>query len=153
MKLNLPIKGLKTKTINGKKCVFDIIRKKYLAITPEEIVRQLFIHWLIDEKKYPQSLLAVEYSLNLYQLSKRADIAVFNNNAEIKLIVECKAPEVNISSRTIEQATRYNLELKADYVVLTNGIKHYCYKFDKKENDYTTQATIPDYEILKNNTQ
>ncbi len=149
-RLNLPEADLKIVKENEKLKIFDIIRKKYVALTPEEQVRQEFIHYLINEKHYPKGLLAVERQLKIYDLEKRTDIVLYNISGNPTVIVECKAPSVNINQKAFDQIARYNMNFKAEYLIVTNGLKHYCCKPDYKNNDYTFLKEIPDYDIIKN---
>ncbi|NPA67406.1 MAG: type I restriction enzyme HsdR N-terminal domain-containing protein [Chlorobi bacterium] len=150
-KLNLPQADLKITTENGKTKIFDIIRKKYVVLTPEEQVRQEFIHYLINKKNYPKGLLAVEKKLKIYNLEKRTDIVLYNTSGNPAVIIECKAPSVNISQKTFDQIARYNMNFKAEYLIVTNGIKHYCCKPDYKNKTYGFLKEIPDFEQITNN--
>jgi len=147
--LNLPQYNLKIKQSEGKSSVFDIIRKKYVALTREEWVRQNFIHFLIEEKHYPQSLISVEYSMKLLKMHKRSDIVLFDNQGSPRLIVECKAPEIKISQDTFDQAARYNMSLKVDYLIVTNGLDHYCCKINYEKESYEFLTDIPDYSLIR----
>ena len=135
--LNLPKYDFKIIKKNNKNYIFDEIRKKYISLTPEEWVRQNFIKYLISEKKYPKGLISVEMSFQLNRLQKRSDIVVYNRKGKPKMIVECKSPSVNINQKVIEQIITYNISLKVDYLTITNGLKHYCYKidYDKPDNN------------------
>jgi len=149
-KLNLPEYLIKTKQTEKGLFVFDIIRKKYILLTPEEHVRQQFIHYLINEKKYPKGLLGIEKQLKIYNLTKRTDIVLYSRNGGISIIVECKAPKINISQETFDQIARYNMNFKAEYLIVTNGINHYCCKPDYKNNTYAFLKDIPDYISITN---
>ena len=146
--LNLPEYNFKYKDDDGKKSIFDEIRKSYVALTPEEWVRQNFLKYLQHEKKFPPSLIAVEKALKLYKLTKRADIVVYNNLGKPILIVECKSPKVKITQDAFDQAARYNIKLQVNYLAVTNGIDHYCCKIDLKESNYFFLKEIPEYEAL-----
>lgn len=149
-KLNLPETNFKILQENNKLKIFDIIRKKYVAFTPEEHVRQQFIHFLIKEKKYPKGLLAVEKQLKIYDLEKRTDILLYNTSGKPDVIIECKAPKINITQKTFDQIARYNMNFKAIFLIVTNGMKHYCCKPDYENNTYEFLKNIPDYDIIKN---
>ncbi len=149
--LNLPEANFKILQENDKLKIFDIIRKKYVAFTPEEHVRQQFIHYLINEKNYPKGLLAVEKQLKVYDTEKRADIVLYNSSGKPLVIVECKAPSINISQKAFDQITRYNMTFKAKFLIVTNGLKHYCCKPDYENNTYDFLKDIPDYNIIINN--
>lgn len=109
---------------DGKERVFDIIRKKYVVLTPEEWVRQHIIHYLITDHKFPKALISVEKQLLLNGLSKRTDILLYNRSATPILIVECKSPDVPLTQAVVDQAARYNLTLRVPWLWVTNGSKH-----------------------------
>lgn len=149
--LNLPEYKLKYKEIEKGISVFDIIRKKYIIMTPEEHVRQQFLHFLIEEKKYPKSLFGIEKQLKIYKLTKRTDIVLYDNEGKISVIVECKSPKIAISQKTFDQIARYNMNFKAKYLIVTNGLNHYCCKPNYKNNSYEFLKEIPNYEVIKQN--
>ena len=144
-KLNLPKYNFKLKNSENKVLIFDNLRKKYLVLTPEEWVRQHFVYFLIDVKKYPVSLIALEKQLIINNLKKRSDILVFNSSGTPEIIVECKAPQVKITQDTFDQIARYNLKLKAKYLIVTNGLNHYYCKMDFKNETYVFLPEIPNY--------
>jgi hypothetical protein len=125
-KLNLPAFDYKLQKADGKVWIFDVIRKKYIVLTPEEWVRQHFVNYLITELQYPRSLVKVEGGLSYNQLQKRSDIVVFDREGKPWMIIECKSPTLNLSSDTLMQASVYNASLKAKYLTVTNGLLHYC---------------------------
>ena len=133
---------------NGKKEIFDAIRKKYVVLTPEELVRQSFISFLINKKKYPKSHIAVEKEIKVNKLSKRFDIAIFNNLAKPVMIIECKAPVVKITQDVFDQIARYNMFFKVSHLVVTNGIETYCCHIDFKTSQYHFIEELPDYNFL-----
>lgn len=135
--------GRKYKEIDGKVAIFDYLRKKYVILTPEEEVRQGIVDFLIFEKKYPKTLIKLETGLNYNSLNKRSDILVYDNKATAFLLIECKAKDIKIDQKVIEQATRYNLMLNARYVCVTNGETTFC--FEKLENGYAQLNTFPDF--------
>ena len=143
--LNLPFYPLKLRKTNGKLEILDIFRKKYVVMTPEEEVRQRFIQYMIHDKGFPAGLLAVEYSLKVNQLKKRADIVAFSKTGHPLLIVECKAPAVKITQDVFDQIARYNLDLKVDYLIVTNGLEHFACQLDFNANTYRFLEDIPDY--------
>lgn len=145
--LNLPTYKFKIKSNENKYAIFDIVRKKYVSLTPEEWVRQHFIHYLIEEKNYPISLIAIEKKITINKLTKRADILVFNAKGLPHIIVECKAPSINITQNAFDQIARYNLKLNANYLLVTNGLKHYYCKIDFSKEEYVFLDTIPDYNL------
>lgn len=144
-KLNLPDFNFKIKNSENKMLIFDNLRKKYLVLTPEEWVRQHFVHYLISKKKYPVSLIAIEKQLTLNTRKKRTDILVFNQLGTPELIVECKAPSVKITQDTFDQIARYNLKLNANYLIVTNGLTHFYCKMDFKNKTYIFLKDIPAY--------
>ena len=144
-KLNLPTYNFKLKSNQNKTLIFDKLRKKYLVLTPEEWVRQHFVQFLIDEKKYPTSLIALEKQLTFNNLKKRSDILIFNKKGGHEIIVECKAPAIKITQDTFDQIARYNLKLKAKFLVVTNGLEHFYCKMDFKNKTYIFLKEIPNY--------
>jgi hypothetical protein len=146
VKLNLPDFDYKLKKAEGKVWIFDVIRKKYIVLTPEEWVRQHLIHFLIIEKKYPKALIRVEGGLTYNQLQKRSDIVVFGRSGEPWMIVECKAPSLKVSESTLSQVSAYNATLKANYVAVSNGLALYCAKINWTSGETSTLADLPVYE-------
>lgn len=120
----------KTSIIDNKTVVFDPLRKQYVALTPEEQVRQKMLHYLVETRKVPAGLVAVEYSIKVNNLPKRCDIVIFNNLGEPQMIVECKAETVPITEKVLDQAIRYYSGLKVQYLTLTNGKSMFCYKVE-----------------------
>lgn len=143
--LNFPKFSFRFKNSENKRLIFDEIRKKFMVFQPEEWVRQHCVQYLIQEKKYPKSLINVEKELKVNNLSKRYDIVVFNPDGTIHIIVECKAPKININQSTFDQVARYNLTLKADYLMVTNGLNHYYCQMDFENERYQFLKDIPDY--------
>lgn len=125
--------------------IFDEIRKKFLVLTPEEWVRQHFIQFLIKEKKYPRSLIKLEGGLKLNSLQKRSDILLFNTVGEKLVLVECKASTVKISQAAFDQVARYNAIHRVKFVVVTNGLQHYCAEIDFGNESYKFLREIPEY--------
>lgn len=144
-KLNLPSSSFKLKSNEKHTLIFDNLRKKYLVLTPEEWVRQHFVRFLIDVKKYPSSLIAIEKQLTINSLKKRTDIVVFNRKGDPEILVECKAPQININQDTFDQIARYNLSLNANYLIVTNGLEHYFCKMDKENESYIFLEDFPTY--------
>ena len=144
-KLNLPTYNFKLKSSENKTLIFDKLRKKYMVLTPEEWVRQHYVYFLIEEKKYPISLIALEKQLTINNRKKRTDILVFNKEGNHEVIVECKAPSIKITQDTFDQIARYNLKLKANYLIVTNGLEHFYCKMDFKNETYIFLKDIPDY--------
>lgn len=145
MDLNLPDCQLKFSGEGDKISVWDPIRSKYVAFTPEENVRQHFVHYLIESLGYPATHLANEVPLNLNGLSKRCDTVAYDRQLNARVIVEYKAPSVPIISSTFAQIARYNLVLKVDYLIVSNGLKHYCVRMDYGKHSYTFLKEIPSY--------
>jgi hypothetical protein len=145
VKLNLPDFDYKLKKADGKVWIFDGIRKKYLVLTPEEWVRQHFIHFLIAEKKYPRSLIRVEGGLTYNQLAKRSDIVVYDREGMPWMIVECKSPDIKLSEVTLRQASAYNMTLKAKYVTISNGMALYCAMVDHASSSIEALTALPDF--------
>ena len=143
-KLNYPSFTFKLKTNENKTLIFDIVRKKYVTLTPEEWVRQHTIHYLFKEKNYPISLMAVEKQLKIRTLRTRIDIVSYTNDGIPFLIVECKAPSVQISQDTFDQIARYNLKLEAQILMVTNGISHYYCVMNHKKQAYEFLSELPD---------
>lgn len=146
--LNLPPFAVNIKTDMQNKYIFDIIRKKYLVLTPEEWVRQHFVHYLVEHLGYPQSLMATENGLKLFNTQKRSDIVVYTRNGEPLAVVECKAADVRISQETFNQVARYNIKFKAPIIMVTNGINHYCARYIIGDNRYEFLREIPRYEEI-----
>ncbi len=146
-KLNLPSYPLKIKNSEKHYLIFDEIRKKYIVLTPEEWVRQHYIHFLLKEKKYPISLIAVEKQFTVNNLKKRSDILIFSSSGTPDIIVECKAPKVKITQDTFDQIARYNLKLNANYLVVTNGLEHYYCKLDTENETYIFLPELPEYKF------
>lgn len=144
-KLNLPNYHFKIIKKEEKYYIFDEIRKKNIFLTPEEWVRQHFVQYLIIEKKYPKSLIALEKEIKVNNLKKRFDILIFNKKGAHDIIVECKSPKVKISQETFDQIARYNLQLKAAYLIVTNGLEHYYCKMDYEKQCYVFLEDVPDF--------
>ena len=128
-KLNFPPINLRAMRDKGRIMVFDNIRRMYVVLTPEEWVRRHLVDYLITHCHAPQLSIVEEYPVNINSTAQRADVVVMDNNAHPLALVECKAPDVKIDSAVFEQATRYNAVVKARYIILTNGMEHYCYEF------------------------
>jgi Type I restriction enzyme R protein N terminus (HSDR_N) len=134
----------KIKEVQGKSYIYDIIRKKYILLTPEEIVRQNFLDYLILEKKYSKNLIKLESAIKYNVLDKRSDILVYDSEGRPFLLVECKAANVSLSQSTIEQASRYNLFVQAKYLCITNGQKTFCFELNTNTKSYQQLKTIPE---------
>ncbi|HZL11836.1 MAG TPA: type I restriction enzyme HsdR N-terminal domain-containing protein [Prolixibacteraceae bacterium] len=148
-KLNLPEYSFRIKTTDGKTYIFDSLRKKYVRLTPEEWVRQNFVQFLISEKKYSSSLIAVEAGVKVNNNPQRADLVVFDRFGNPALVAEFKAPEVKISQQAFDQIVRYNMQLKVNLLIVSNGLEHYCCRINYAENTYAFLPDIPDFsEVL-----
>jgi len=143
--LNFPKFSFRFKNSENKVSIFDVIRKKFIILQPEEWVRQHCVHYLIDFKKYPKSLINVEKELTINGLKKRYDIVIFKPNGSIFMIVECKAPKITINQSTFDQITQYNMALNADYLMVTNGLNHYYCNMDFDAEKYSFLQDIPNY--------
>ncbi|MFO8055028.1 MAG: type I restriction enzyme HsdR N-terminal domain-containing protein [Bacteroidales bacterium] len=143
--LNFPSYEFTIKGSGDQEKIFDHIRKKYVVLTPEEWVRQHVIAFLLSEKNIPAGLTAVEKQIKYNKMSRRADIVVFNSEARPLLIVECKAPTVEITQEAFAQIARYNVAMRVDYLMVTNGINHYYCKMDYVNWTYDFLKTLPEY--------
>jgi len=143
--LNFPKFSFRFKNKENKISIFDVIRKRFVILQPEEWVRQHCIHYLIDYKGYPKSLINIEKELIINSLRKRYDIVIFNSDGSIHLIVECKAPAININQNVFDQIALYNLSLNATYLMISNGINHYYCQMDFKKEKYHFLKDIPEY--------
>ncbi|MDD3773459.1 MAG: type I restriction enzyme HsdR N-terminal domain-containing protein [Weeksellaceae bacterium] len=141
--LNFPKYSFRFKSSENKLSIFDEIRKKFILLTPEEWVRQNVIQYLLHEKKYPKSLVNVEKVIKVNDLTKRYDIVVYNPDGSIFLLVECKAPDIKIAQESFNQIARYNLVLKAENLMVTNGIDHYFCKMDFENEKYIFLEDLP----------
>ena len=146
--LNLPKYGIKIANENGHLTIFDVLRRKYVALTPEEWVRQHFVHYLIDHKGYPQALMANEIQLAIGNKKLRCDSVLYDRSLKPRMIIEYKAPTVNITQKVFDQITVYNMLLHVDYLVVSNGMKHYCCKMDYDNQKYLFLEDIPDYQEI-----
>ncbi len=145
VKLNLPDFKYVLKKEEGRTFILDVIRKKYLVLTPEEWVRQHFIHYLIADLSYPRSLIKVEGGLLFNKLQKRSDIVVFNREGNPWMIVECKAPSQRLSQQTLHQASVYNHSLQAKYLTVTNGMNQICCEVDWTLGKTSFLEAMPPY--------
>ena len=128
--------------------IFDQLRRKYVALTPEEWVRQHFIHFLIDHKGYPQGLLTNEVQLQIGEKRLRCDTILYDKSLQPRMIIEYKAPSIAISQKVFDQITIYNFLLKVDYLIVSDGIQHYCCRMDYDNQRYCFLEDIPDYQSL-----
>jgi len=147
--LNLPTYSFKIKSELQRKLIFDSIRKKYIVLTPEEWVRQNFIRYLIEEKGYPASLIAVEKKVDVNLLPQRSDIVLYNSNANPVMIVECKSAKIKITQDVFNQVARYNMKLRVPFLVVSNGLRHFCCYMDYEKKSFRFLEDIPDYKTIK----
>ena len=147
-KLNLPTYSFRIKQQLGKLRIYDEIRKKYLVLTPEEWVRQNFVRFLIEEKGFPAQLMALESGLTLNRNQFRADLLVYNRMAQPLLVVEFKAPSVKITQDAFDQVARYNMKFKVPYLIVSNGLDHYCCVVDFIAGSYSFLKEVPVFDEL-----
>ena len=146
--LNLPPFELKISEQDGKTSVWDPVRKVWTALTPEERVRQAFVSYLINYKDFPASHIANEQAIELNGMSRRCDSVIYDKTGQPKVIVEYKAPTVTLSQKVFDQISRYNLVLHVDYLIISNGLKHYCVKMEYPTGKYSFLQDIPAYSEL-----
>ena len=148
VQLNLPPYQIRVKETHGRKQIFDILRRKYVALTPEEWVRQHFIHYLVEHKNYPSSLLANEVPLQIGEKRMRADSVLYDNQLHPRMIIEYKAPNITLTQKVFDQITIYNLLLHVDYLIVSNGMTTYICKMDYEKQTYKFLEAIPNYENI-----
>ncbi|MCM4153040.1 restriction endonuclease subunit R [Arenibacter sp. N53] len=144
--LNYPSYTFRFKNRENKIYIFDVIRKKFVVLQPEEWVRQHVVQNLISDRNYPKAHINVEKQLLLNNLKKRYDVVVFNPNGSIEILVECKSPDIKITQQVFDQIARYNLQLKAKYLMVTNGLTHFYCKMDFENEQYSFLENIPSYQ-------
>ena len=147
-RLNLPPYPIKIQEKGEKRQIFDFLRRKWVALTPEEWVRQHFTHYLVELKGYPQALLANEVELRIGEKRLRCDTLLYNKELRPRMIIEYKAPTIQIQQKTFDQISAYNLLLKVDYLLVSNGLQHYCCKMDYDHQRYQFLESVPDYQNL-----
>lgn len=148
IQLNLPDYPIRLSGTQEHLSIFDILRRKYVALTPEEWVRQHFIHFLINQKNYPVTLLANEIKLQVGNKTLRADSVLYDRELRPRMIVEYKAPHIPITQKVFDQISTYNMLLHVDYLVVSNGLQHYCCKMDYDNQKYLFLEDIPDYQKI-----
>lgn len=146
--LNLPPCELRVKKVENTTQIFDEVRRRWVALTPEEWVRQHFVHFLIYTKGYPRGLFMVETGLKVKGLRKRTDIAIYNTSGIANVLVECKSYDVELNQKSFDQVFRYSLALKPKYLCLTNGLHHYFCIWDEAINRYQFLVDLPQYEQI-----
>ena len=149
--MNLPeYKELRTRvTDDGKHEVLDILRRKYVSLTPEEWVRQHFINYLIKDKGYPQGLLANEVELKVGEKKLRCDSVLFGHDRQPRMIIEYKAENVTLTPKVVKQITTYNMILKVKYLIISNGLMHLCLHYEEDKDKWTFLEGVPEYESVK----
>ena len=148
IKLNIPSFQMKLSGTQERPKILDILRRKFVALTPEEWVRQHFIHFLIEHKGYPSALMANEVALSCGNKQLRADTVLYDRDLNARMIIEYKAPTIKITKRVFEQVTAYNFLLHVDYLIVSNGLTHYCCKMNYENNSYMVLTSIPDYKDI-----
>lgn len=148
LELNLPTFDIKVIKKDTRLYVFDVLRKRYLTLTPEEWVRQHFVNYLVTEKQYPQNLIVNEMEIELNSQKKRCDSVVYNREGSPLVIVEYKAPEINITQKVFDQIARYNIVLRVKYLIVSNGFDHFCCKVNYDEQKIEYLESIPSYDQL-----
>lgn len=143
--LNLPTYLFRLKEDKGKKYIFDEIRRRFVLLTPEEWVRQHVVHFLVTLKNFPQSLISIEKGFSHNRRKQRFDLLVYDRKGIPLMLVECKAPAVEINQLAFDQAGRYNNKYKASFLLITNGIKHYCCQIHSTNRQYRFLQDIPDF--------
>lgn len=147
-RLNLPPFEIKLRGTKAQPQIFDILRKKYIALTPEEWVRQHFVHFLVEHKGYPAALMANEIQLKVGEKILRADSVLYSRDLKPRMIIEYKAPHIPITQKVFDQISIYNMLLHVDYLVVSNGLQHYICKMDYNDKKYLFLEDIPDYKEL-----
>ena len=147
-RLNLPPFEIKLRGTKAQPQIFDILRKKYIALSPEEWVRQHFVHFLVEHKGYPAALMANEIQLKVGEKTLRADSVLYSRDLKPRMNIEYKAPHIPITQKVFDQISIYNMLLHVDYLVVSNGLQHYICKMDYNDKKYLFLEDIPDYKEL-----
>ena len=148
MSLNLPSFDINIAQRNGRPTVFDPLRRRFVALTPEEWVRQHFVNYLVHHLHYPAGLMANEVELTVGDKHLRCDTLLYNKDMQPQMIIEYKAPHIALSQKVFDQITAYNLLLHVDYLVVSNGMEHLCCQMDYDNRRYVFLPNIPDYNQL-----
>ncbi len=146
--LNLPTYSFNIKSVDGAQVIFDPCRQKWVALTPEEWVRQHLVQYLIQDRNYPASLVSTEMALRINQLSRRCDIVAYDRAGEPRILVECKAPSVKLNQQVFNQVAQYNWNLRVPYLLISNGLIHYCARLNHDAQSFHFTSEIPDYDTL-----
>lgn len=144
IKVQFPAPVFQIKEQDGKEIIYDGLRKQWLKLTPEEWVRQNFLQYIIQTKKYPSSFIAVEKEISLGELKKRFDILVYDHNHQPWMIIECKAMDVELTDKVLEQIVRYNISVPVSFLVITNG--SYTYAWERKGSELTDIEMLPEFD-------
>lgn len=147
-KLNLPQYDIRIRESNGRQTILDVLRRRYVTLTPEEWVRQHFIHYLIEHKGYPAMYLANEVELKSGTKKLRCDSVLYDANLRPRMIIEYKAPTIELKQSVFDQISTYNLLLHVDYLIVSNGLQHYCCKMDYENQKYLFMRDIPEYKDI-----
>lgn len=149
--LTLPPFAANVKKKDSRPVIFDILRRRFVALTPEEWVRQHFIHYLIEHKGYSPTLMANEVTITLNGMSRRCDSVLYSREGlQPRMIIEYKAANIPITQHVFDQITRYNMVLQVEYLVISNGIQHYCCRLNYETQQYTFINDVPEYSELQN---
>lgn len=147
-KLNLPQYDIRIRESNGRQTILDVLRRRYVTLTPEEWVRQHFIHYLIEHKGYPATYLANEVELKSGTKKLRCDSVLYDANLRPRMIIEYKTPTIELKQSVFDQISTYNLLLHVDYLIVSNGLQHYCCKMDYENQKYLFMRDIPEYKDI-----
>ena len=148
MEINLPPYEIKLREKDGRRQIFDFLRRRYVALTPEEWVRQHFVHFLIEQKGYPKGLMANEVELRVGDKKLRCDSLLYDKVLHPQMIIEYKAPHIELTQRVFDQITVYNFLLHVDYLIVSNGLQHVCCRMDYEKNSWEFLKEIPNYEVI-----
>ena len=148
MEINLPPYNIKLREQDGKRQIFDFLRRRYVALTPEEWVRQHFVNYLLNHKGYPKGLLTNEVELRVGDKKLRCDTLLYNRDTTPQMIIEYKAPQIEITQQVFDQIAVYHHLLHVDYLVISNGMQHYCCRMDYEKREYSFLRNIPNYSEL-----
>lgn len=147
-RLNLPPFDYQIRSSEQGYLIFDVVRRRYVRLTPEEWVRQHFLHYLMDHLAYPRALVRLEQGVRYNRLQHRADILVYDRAAKPLLLVECKAPHVSLKHDTWGQIARYNASINARLLAMTNGLQHACWQLDYAQGNHILLPSIPSFDAL-----
>lgn len=147
-RINLPTYAIKLREKDGKRQIFDFLRRKYVSLTPEEWVRQHFVHFLVEQKGYPHGLLANEVELRVGDKKLRCDTLLYNKELQPWMIIEYKSPQIELTQHVFDQITGYNVLLKVPFLIISNGMHHFCCRVDYEKGEYTFLEDIPAFSEL-----